>query len=1203
MGFAACTNEVEEFTSQTQTKDYPGVELGEDFVINVTQSDFAADAETRAELEKNGIDWVASWNKGDTIGAAWFNKFKYDEEGKIVDPKDVYTSLDEYGSNAAFVHQEGSIFKSEAISKLGAYVLYYPYNLAITDNMTEIPVKEIPDTQEFDTKDVTAQVTKNITAASVAVFGKSQATASDFTIEQIPNLYEISFFIQEEAFLKLGEAARITHVMLEANDGAAIFNTNGKIGPDYDLASPEFEYVITAPDYIAEKLPKIAFVGDPSTCTSRITVEVKNADDEAYYINETGKDNASGKFYFSLLPTEVIPNKVTFKVVAKVGTSTKVFEKNVDLSAAQKAEGGFGWKMSQTGQHINLAVGLDRLLDEDGIYSEDQFIEYWEDEAESFDIKVPGLDLSEVEGLDFNLPEGKTVTIKGMPITLPSISGSYIFKNNVTVKGNANLVGAQVGESGNKATFEVTGDLTAENATFWGPVTVGDEEVKGSGILTSKSNVTFKNVATINGNVKVENGKLDIASNKTSKIAGKVTVYDKATLINRGVAINNALTINKGGKAELAGNYWSATAITVNGDLTFSGKGHISSTKNGKVTLGKLTVGKDGTLTNVKDGTITRMGDFVVAATVNAEDAITITAGIEEIGAIKADRIINFNAAKATTTKLSGDITANKAVTFGANVTISEESTANVVANADVTFNGEVKKIGNINGGITDDVVNPTTGKVTFAKTAVTNDINAGNEVVFNAAATTGAITANAGEKSVQFNGIAKTGAITANSAVLFNENATVDGAFEVNYTSVTVAASKTAEILGNITITGKEGAEATVNAANITVGKTVDDVFEGDYILALNGESELTAENLTVKDIAVNDMFSTLTVNNKLDVKGTLTANGKVIAPVKEASTISDLIIEPGITVDLSGATAVATINNLTTKTKGEYDGILLTSATKSTNIGSGTNSGKIEGSSSIIIYITGDFTINNEIQNKITVNKGAKLTIAYNHNNTISNSGEVVVNKDIKVTKAVSNSGNIKVYGELYGTNTNNGAIIDVKNGGKLILSGDNINTSTKKGYIYVERGSTVDANSKNTNNVAYIWEGINKPVDGTEPGQDITNIITQIDMNGATVEKMADIPTYVTSLNISGTWTLPAATSSTKALDFTAYGINVTDNAEFTSTGKCYVKNATVSVNTQKTLTVSDLFIFDSGCVVELEQDAKFSGNKNSATVSYK
>ena len=151
MGFAACTNEVEEFTSQTQTKDYPGVELGEDFVINVTQSDFAADAETRAELEKSGIDWVASWNKGDTIGAAWFNKFKYDEDGTtIINPVNVYKSLDEYGSNAAFVHQEGSKFQSEAISKLGAYVLYYPYNLDITDNMTEIPVKEIPAKLSFE---------------------------------------------------------------------------------------------------------------------------------------------------------------------------------------------------------------------------------------------------------------------------------------------------------------------------------------------------------------------------------------------------------------------------------------------------------------------------------------------------------------------------------------------------------------------------------------------------------------------------------------------------------------------------------------------------------------------------------------------------------------------------------------------------------------------------------------------------------------------------------------------------------------------------------------------------------------------------------------------------------------------------------------------------------------------------------------------
>ena len=1226
MGFAACTNEVEEFTSQTQTKDYPGVELGEDFVINVTQSDFAADAETRAELEKDGIDWVASWNKGDTIGAAWFNKFKYDENGNIVDPKDVYTYLDEYGSNAAFVHQEGSMFKSEAISKLGAYVLYYPYNLDITDNMTEIPVKEIPATQEFDTKDVTAQVTKNITAASVAVFGKSSDVASDFTIEQIPNLYEVSFYIYDEAFLKLGDAAKISHVMLEADGGVAIFNTNGNIGPNTDNDKNTFEYEITAAEYKAGNMPKIVFVGDEATRTGRIIVEVKNADDEAYYINETGKDNASGKFYFSLLPTETVPSNVTFKVVAKVGTSTKVFEKEVPLSPAQKAEGGFGWKMNQTGQHINLVVGLDRVIDAEGIYSEEQFIEYWKAGAESFDIKVPGIDLSENTELDFTLPEGKAVTFQGLPITLPSISGSYIFKNNVEVKGNANLVDATVGASDNKATFAVTGNLTVEGSTFWGPVTVGDKNTEQIIIsnLNSKSNVTFKQPLDITGDVVVEDGVLTVPSKTT--IGGEVNVQ-AGNFVNKGAAIAKSLTIAKDANAELSGT-WSVASISVNGNLKFSGTGTIATEKNGKPSLGKFTVSSTGSLTNT-GGTIKKMGAFSVA---NAKDAsasaVEIKAIIEEIGAITANREIKFIPAanaKNLETKITGNITANKPVTFGEYVIISEASTANVIAAADVEFKGTVNKIGDINGGTkkvdSEKIAIATIGKVTFAK-ANTGNILAGNDVTFNGEASTGDITADA---KVTFNEKANTGAITANADVTFGGTAetgditanssnvkfvgqATTGAITAQKATVEGAKAANVEFAAKANVYGDVLAKAsTIKFATANVYKT-----EGEtttyFDVKIQNEATVEAGSLNAKMITVADQYSTLTVTNKLDVNGTLTANGKVIAPVQAESTINDLTIEPGIIVDLSGAAAIATINTLNTKTKGEYDGVLLTSATHETNIGSGTNNGKIEGSKAL--NITGTFTLNDESEITNPVNVTGTFTIKENYTSKLTNKagGKVVIENSASVTattttNAAANSGTIEVFGELYGTNNANGAIIDVKNGGKLKLSGDNINTSTKKGYIYVERGSTVDANTKNTNNVVYIWEGTNNPVDGTEAGQDITNIITQIAMNGATVEKMSDIPTNVNTLNISGTWTLPAATKVGNALDLNKYAINVTDNAEFTSTGKCYVKNAKVTVNTQKTLTVSDLFIFDANCVVELKKDAKFSGNKNSATVAYK
>lgn len=292
--------------------------------------------------------------------------------------------------------------------------------------------------------------------------------------------------------------------------------------------------------------------------------------------------------------------------------------------------------------------------------------------------------------------------------------------------------------------------------------------------------------------------------------------------------------------------------------------------------------------------------------------------------------------------------------------------------------------------------------------------------------------------------------------------------------------------------------------------------------------------------------------------------------------------------------ATAVATINNLTTENKGEYDGVLLTSATVVTNIGSGTNSGKIEGAKDVNIT-TGEFNMYGEITNKINVNTGAKLNVAYDYTNSIKNNGEVVVKEGKKLTnKALTNYGTLTVKNaaEILATNSADNAVIDVKAGAKLTIS-----AKQTKGKIYVEDGSIVAKkdNAYAFNKVAYIWETDKKPTD-----VNITSIITEIDMKNATVEKATDITSiaYINTINVEGNWTLPAG-----SLDLTgiANGINVNGDATFTSEGLCKAK-AIVNVAAEKVLTIDDAHVqFQADSEINLGLNASLKGDKKGATLN--
>lgn len=1167
MGFAACTNEVEEFNAQSVGAE--ATELGEDFVIGVTNADFNADQATRAALEKVDGQWIASWQENDALGAAWFNKSTWKNgEYKAGSAREMYLG-GEYSSNNEFVWIGENKFKSEANSMTGAYVLYWPYNEANTDGFSEIPVKPIA-SNKFDCNAVEKYVNENIFAANVVNFKTSGTQTPEFTIKQIPVLYAVSFYIDDENLLKLGNNVSIEHVLIEATkDGKPAINTEGIVQPQGK------NFVVTDDQYKGDKpMTDIEFVGKEESRISRMVVKVENSNED-YEIRDLGKDNGTANFYFSMLPTEQF-DKVSFKIVGKVDGKFVVFGKS-QVNANFEDYSANVQKMTQSGQVVNLGVKLEYTSTEEGIYSVEQFIEYWNNGETSFEFQAPLIltDLSTYKGgadVNFALAEDKAVTFKGMPVTLPSISGAYSFESDVTINGNATLTGGTV-----NGTIDVTGDLTID-ATALGSKALS---IKGNatvgGKLTTRGNVTFSRPVAVTGDVTVETGKLKVGSKST--INGNVKLLSDrngtTTFEASSATIKKNLTVNAGTEAKMSGT-WSAANVTLSGTL--------SQTKaSDKATIAKVTVKKGNDIyaapeLNITNGTIVKMASLAV----NENAPVTIGAAVTEIGDITAAANVTFNGEVTKAGKVNA--TTGK-VTFGSNVgTIND-----ITAAADVAFNGNVTSAGNIVA---------TTGKVTFAGevTEKVENITAASEISFkenvNEVGNIGT-EENHTTAKVTFEKNAKVGIIYADAEVFFGGAATT-GAIT---TKAPVKFTGSATVLGNITAD-----KAKVEFMD--VAKLMYDAPEGDdsyYDLILKNEAEVVvAKDLIADEITVDDQYSKLSVGNSIVVNTKLTANGNVNAPVQAASTIEDLYIAPGVTVSFDGS-AKTTINNLYVDKKGDYDGILIApmSASIGIDIKNGTNLGTIKAHNNSNTTISGSFSQNGNIENKITVSQGAFLNVMKDVVKAITNNGTVNIEDGANVTTtALTNKANatLNVEGSVL-LNNNASAVANIT-GGNVKLSAENFGT------IIITNGSSFDANDKTINDLAYEWNAVTgaPQKDDANPLKNLQGLVTRVIMNGATVNALTEV-TNITSLatiDVKNTWTLPVAAKA-KALDFTNYVINVVDNATFTAPSTSYIKADEVKIQTGKQMTIDPNVKFVSGSSINVAKDASLKGDKGDATIT--
>ena len=714
MGFAACTNEVEEFgIQQTPSEAANGIELGEGFKINVAYNGVEADADTRAVLERNEKGWKASWQTNDQIGAAMYTmvKGKYtsgENAGKITGVINFLKDQGWYASNNSYVYSDegdGITFTSQSNAMVGAYMLYYPFNDALNKAglVEKIPVytteEKATDELKFKVDNIGEEVTSRIFAANVAYFDEGGSRAPKFTVKQVPNIYMIKFSIEPKLLMKLDAPFKINQIFVEANNGSKIFNINGTVAPEKikiedlkDLDLIDTPKDPTKPEGAKYGLGGIVFNGTDKS--ESLIIEPIYSENEAlnaeYAIDVVGEAGKTEPFFFSALPLDKATalTDVTFTVVGEVNGVQKVYSKTYNSSWGENW-GTLTALMKGMGETINLNVKLDSDHAASKVYTVDQFMAEY---------NAGKTDFNFARELELTTNITKTVTFSGKPVT---INGDVIAHGETIIFNNY---------------VDVTGKVDAK--TTKKKVNGSDTNVEG--IVEFKGNKTVDEVvcsAKIGGNLTVDGAKSKItASNKINAIGKNITATNSAKIEIASAEVAAVTSTN----SEINFANIKATSITTTGGSATIAKGKVTSVQatNATVTLHKdFTVDTDFTAENCNitldanvtetfEATDSKIAGNPIVGTMNLIGSITDKTTNINAGTITADvnSVLNVSELKATTVDVYGVATATKVSTIGtlnvqplAEVTLTGASAATSYANVNVLKNETTGKFGTLN--------------------------------------------------------------------------------------------------------------------------------------------------------------------------------------------------------------------------------------------------------------------------------------------------------------------------------------------------------------------------------------------------------------------------------------------------------------------------------------------------------------------------
>lgn len=657
--FVACTND--DFAKISAPVNTDGaIALGEGFTIEVNKGG----VDTRAAFDAK---YTPYWEKDDQLGAAWVHMVTEVEEKDGVytatQVSPVGSSSDKFYSNHPFNLIEGENtndgkFESVTNAFAGAYVLYYPYDPSVAMTGTEIPVAI--KTYEADCAEPLKNISENMFSYSPASFVPGGPRTGKFTLKQVPVLVRLQFAVSKKLNMNLADGITIQNIVIEASENnSTVLTKAGTLKPVSAVIG-----ALNTDNYNGlnnKNLDSIVAYGNGESAEN-IFVTLKNSDTDKYKLLKE-EVATEGEFVFSMLPLMRKADEVTVKVVTDKGVFATTYPTTTGTAEEQKAsrewlnrfnegvgkntgvadltKGEQGGAAYEGGQ-ISLGVMLDATVNDDVIYTVDEFNKRWaaaikSGKHETLVIGTP-LELTEALACDNN---NANVTITGASLTVPSVNlthaNNLVFDNEIIVEGD-------VYSSGDvPVTF---GKLSAENVNIEGKAEIGANKIEkltvaadGDVTLTAFTNATANDEATVSS----------IVINGNSTDAGTLTLTPTNLTIE-------AMDATKG-------------TVNLNEDMT----------NDGTITLGTVDM---GSYTFTNNGTVTLNGAFDGEFENNAGATLNINANVDAM-------TLTNKAADATNGKAAG------IVNIAAKVELKATATAKVTNKGTINVSGTLTEIEN----------------------------------------------------------------------------------------------------------------------------------------------------------------------------------------------------------------------------------------------------------------------------------------------------------------------------------------------------------------------------------------------------------------------------------------------------------------------------------------------------------------------------
>ena len=351
VGFTACTNE--DFTEAISPVSTDGIALDE-VTLNVGNG-----ADTKAAL---GSDYKPTWEEGDLLGAARFHKIPnggYDNDKEEVTNAGIAGAFDAFNGNYTLELTDGEgtndgTFTTQNSTGLeaGAHVLYYPQY----KDVTPVGKKNLPVKIQFydiDCADPMWNLNENMFAYSAVKFVPGQKEIDDYTLRQVPVLYNLYFEASEHLTQNLDGPITIKHIVVEA------WNGTESVVTEYGQIVPVGTNIQSAADYNNNDLNKyIKYQDVPNTEENGENVDhlfynVKNSASNDYQLITKGVKTVKG-FKFMALPWSGEADFVIIKAVTDKGTFTKTYKAGDKNEAGTEYLKKFNEEATAEGGQISL---------------------------------------------------------------------------------------------------------------------------------------------------------------------------------------------------------------------------------------------------------------------------------------------------------------------------------------------------------------------------------------------------------------------------------------------------------------------------------------------------------------------------------------------------------------------------------------------------------------------------------------------------------------------------------------------------------------------------------------------------------------------------------------------------------------------------------------------------------------------------------